>query len=477
MKNLWKSYLASFLFLFCSIASFGTHIRGGMISAVKLNNLEFEFTFIGYRDRGSTIPFGGGNFDFGDGNVVENVAENITISTIPLSEDIDKIEFKIVHKYTEKGTYTVSYEEEYRNDDIVNMTNSVVTNFYVETSFLTEFANTTPLPKGELFAPFYMGEFGLRDFQFVDNDGDELRYYLRVPRQSRLRRVNNYRYPDHPDFYSKFSSGNSSQDGEPVFSLNKLTGTLVWNAPGDIIIDGVREYAVAFNVVEFRVIDGVRTNISTTTVDIQLIVFEPFKEQMQVILEKTDFCTDGEAPLMFEVRSNDMYTVKAGPSHVISSINGYSVNEIGDSIFSEDSRFEVLLNASEEEQFVSFLISSVNEAEDSIFSSFTYLISENCDRYLISSISDNRDNRLIFYPNPARDEIRVQNVRKNMKYTILSMEGRTVKYGDLGSSSNNNGKEISLVGLENGTYIIQFYYDSEQKLRQIYSSSRLIVQK
>ena len=57
--------------IFYSFKNYSTHIRAGEIIAKRISNtsLTYEFTLIGYTDTGSDVQFGGGKFDFGDGNV------------------------------------------------------------------------------------------------------------------------------------------------------------------------------------------------------------------------------------------------------------------------------------------------------------------------------------------------------------------------------------------------------------------------
>ena len=71
--------------IFISLALFylfsdinATHIRAGEIIAKRISStsLTYEFTVIGYTDTGSEVEFGGGKFDFGDGNIVEVLDES-----------------------------------------------------------------------------------------------------------------------------------------------------------------------------------------------------------------------------------------------------------------------------------------------------------------------------------------------------------------------------------------------------------------
>lgn len=287
-RKIFHSHLAktglfiTAIFLFFFQEATATHIRAGEITAERLDDpLTYRFTFIGFRDRGSTIPFGGGNFNFGDGVVIENVSQSAQISVVPINDDIDRVEFSVVHSYQAPEQYIVSYEEEYRNDDILNMANSVVTTFYVESMIeIDPFIGTNNYPILTVppidFAA--VGALFIHNPGAFDQDGDSLSYKFVTPRQSRTQNVNSYRTLNSPEFYSNYSTG-SEEGTEPTLTLNRRTGDLVWNAPGDAIQNGVREYNVAFMVEEWREIAGKWIRLSYIIRDMQIIVEETDNER------------------------------------------------------------------------------------------------------------------------------------------------------------------------------------------------------
>ena len=107
------------LFLFLSIIIFypaelySTHIRAGEIIAKRISStsLTYEFTIIGYTDTGSEVEFGGGKFDFGDGNVIEVLDESVLSSQkILLENQVALNLFKVIHTFQAPGRYVaVSY--------------------------------------------------------------------------------------------------------------------------------------------------------------------------------------------------------------------------------------------------------------------------------------------------------------------------------------------------------------------------------
>ena len=74
------SLVLGFSFLFSS-ELYSTHIRAGEIIAKRISttSLTYEFTIIGYTDTGSEVEFGGGKFDFGDGNIIEVLDEDMNV--------------------------------------------------------------------------------------------------------------------------------------------------------------------------------------------------------------------------------------------------------------------------------------------------------------------------------------------------------------------------------------------------------------
>lgn len=115
--------------------SYGTHIRAGEITARRLgcSGLTYEFTLTAYRDTGSEILFGNGEFDFGNGETIMLNPDGYTRKEI-IDDEIELVEFKFDYTYSTNGDYTVSYVEDFRNVGILNMSNSGAVSFYVETT-------------------------------------------------------------------------------------------------------------------------------------------------------------------------------------------------------------------------------------------------------------------------------------------------------------------------------------------------------
>lgn len=483
MKSIIKFYgLAVTLILFSS-PTIGSHIKGGVIYVCKLDTRLYEFSFTGFRDAGASL-FGGGTFDFGDGSSDGNTEREVTV--LKTVSGIDLVEVKVVHEYAVEGAYTVSYSES-SGTDTQNMTGAGSSPFYVETSFESWiFSNCTPrIPLENLIPVFWTGRLEMRDLLGVDSDGDKVRYGLTKPWKALGQKVSNYQYPHHKVFYSNYENGNYTGDGRPHLSINRNTGTLVWNAPGDFFLEeggycpsrdanNCGEYTIALEITEYREINGKEMNISRAVAEINIMVADGPEDKLVAITEDDNFCTGEDGFLSFEVKSEKPYTLHIEPDTVVLSFNELPVHRMLDSVFTMNSLFEVSFKSLEEEQFVSFLLEA-DEEEENNSSSFTYIVSGQCDQYVLDVGMGNNE-QLVLYPNPTHDKIWIQHVKEDLKFTITSLDGKTVKQGFLDGHISQH--EISLAGIERGIYAVRFYaVNSKNKMWQPFMSKKVIVRK
>jgi hypothetical protein len=129
-----KQFFSLGLLLF-SISSFGTHLRGGYITAERINcSLEFKVTlhvYVNTNPSETDVKFGSGILSFGDGNTHSPP----TVNSIPQpgQAHVGLVEYSFNYTYAAPGVYTISYRELNRNRDIINMTQSINLPFYIET--------------------------------------------------------------------------------------------------------------------------------------------------------------------------------------------------------------------------------------------------------------------------------------------------------------------------------------------------------
>ena len=280
------------LLFFLSVTSYSTHIRAGEITVERVNcqSLTFRFTILGYRDTGSpeNIQFGGGDFNFGDGQDPVTIPEDF--ASIYIDNEVERNVYVIEHTYSAAGTYIISYLEQNRNDGVLNINNSVNTSFYVETKIVIDpflGCNNSPIL---LIPPIDEGctqvAFSHNPGAF-DPDGDSLSYEFAIPKQKRDTPVGNYRDPNLAEFYpGDYFKSDETGTKAPSFSINPTTGEVKWDAPG---IAG--EYNIAFKIIEWRKIGDQWYNMGYVTRDMQIIIKDCDNERPTLVLPD-DICVE-----------------------------------------------------------------------------------------------------------------------------------------------------------------------------------------
>ncbi|MTI31708.1 gliding motility-associated C-terminal domain-containing protein [Xanthovirga aplysinae] len=283
-----------------------THIRAGEITARRISTqtLTYEFTLVGYTDTEGASPpvlFGSaGVLNFGDGNSIEVTPQDFT--SVLIGEAIAKNTFTITHTFQAPGTYSVSYQEDFRNEGILTMTNSVNTAFYIETKILIDpllGMNQTPVL---LIPPIDDAASGIKFIHnpgAFDADGDSLAYQIVKNKQKEELIVDGFKFPHDPSLYIDYDRGNETRTGPPTYTMDPLTGDLIWDAPG---IAG--EYNVAFIVEEWRKINGIWHQLGYVTRDMQILVEETDNNPPELSIPK-DTCIVAGNLLEVEIEGTD----------------------------------------------------------------------------------------------------------------------------------------------------------------------------
>ena len=279
-----------------------THIRAGEVTAqiISCQNFSYRFTITGYTDTGSSVIFGGGEINFGDG-----VIDNFPTGDFDFFEDLGdekalNIYFKN-HTFPGPGIYKISFREFNRNAGIVNMDNSVNTPFYVETVILIDpflGCNNTVVLVNPPIDDACVGVAFLHNPGAVDIDGDSLSYELTIPKQNQDVPVVNYRDPNVHDI-AVYNALNEDQTGPATFSINPITGDLVWDAPG-----GEGEYNMAFIIREWRKIEGEWFTMGYVTRDMQVIVTDCDNNRPELIIPP-DTCVVAGTDLRQTIMAQD----------------------------------------------------------------------------------------------------------------------------------------------------------------------------
>ncbi|MBX2894504.1 MAG: gliding motility-associated C-terminal domain-containing protein [Cyclobacteriaceae bacterium] len=288
--------------------AWSTHIRAGEITLRRIDctSLTFLVTINMYTDTGSPIKFGDGDLRFGDGSDPVRTPERPNTFPPGLPAEVGFVTFSIQHTFPGPGRYTISYLEANRNEGVLNIANSVNTTFYIETQIIIDpflgCSNTPVL----LIPPVDKACTGVAFFHnpgAYDPDGDSLSYEFTIPKKDKNSNANAYFDPNHKSFYDKiglnYGTANEAGTGAPIFTINPVTGTITWDAPG-----APGEYNIAFKIIEWRKINGVWINQGYVVRDMQIIV-EDCNNQRPELEVPSDFCVVAGETITFDVFGTD----------------------------------------------------------------------------------------------------------------------------------------------------------------------------
>lgn len=269
--------------------SMATHIRAGEIIAVQQDNSNtFIFTFIGYRDV-QGILFQNGTFDFGDGTTFGGEGgDQIPWVRFAPENGVERWEFTLTKTYGAAANYLVSYTEENRNENIQNVPGSVNTAFHVETLITLDalFNNSSPFFTVPPIDQGVVGAVFEHNPGAFDPNDDSLSYSLVTPQQDNGVEVSGYLQLNDASFYDDPNVGNSTGDGPATLSIDPVTGTLTWDAPGGFTIPDMQclEWNVAIRVQEWRKVGGSFLPLGYVVRDMQIIVcdFENEPPELEV---------------------------------------------------------------------------------------------------------------------------------------------------------------------------------------------------
>jgi hypothetical protein len=282
-----KYFSTLFLILVLTLVSLtpasATHLRAGVITAKLISGRTYEFTVRLYINFGSSGIASQDKIDFypGDGSVIEDIDINENRNGVIgkkeiLTQAVNNVQLNtwiITVTYNAPGVYKPHIGTKSGNDEKVeyipnrngginnirNQNGSSEVPFYIETLLVVGTTNnSTPLflnPPIDQACPGTRFTYNPAAF---DPDGDSLSYVLTTPWEAQNKNVPGYRNPNDATFNGKSETG-----GTPLFQIDPLTGTLTWNAPGN-----VGEYNLAFLIEEWR--NGVR--IGYVRVDMQVLV-------------------------------------------------------------------------------------------------------------------------------------------------------------------------------------------------------------
>lgn len=256
-----------FLFLFCTCACrvFATHNRAGEITYEHIEgaNFKYLFTITTYTDPESPADRDALVIYWGD-ETSPGIASFDTLyrdSEETIAPGIKKNTYHGIHEYAAPATYKIYMQDPNRVESIINMEGSVNVPFYLETIIyiqnpLTLGYDSSPILTNPPIDYANVGEIFTHNPGAYDPDGDALRYSLIPPRQDPNNDVPGYEYPDEVE---------TAFPCPDTFTIDSLTGEIVWNTPCK---EGI--YVIAIRIVSLRGSD----TMSVVNRDMQIEVLD-----------------------------------------------------------------------------------------------------------------------------------------------------------------------------------------------------------
>ncbi|MBP6055006.1 MAG: gliding motility-associated C-terminal domain-containing protein [Cytophagaceae bacterium] len=319
-----KYILIIFMLVFSVSAAFATHLKGGEITVRRISDktLTYEFTLTTYTENNRAnqdqVEV---NFCFGDGSAIIK-AKRCCGTPVDIGNGTLKNLYKVEYTYPAPALfYKVSVAIPNRNDGVRNMTRSVEVPFYVETIFSINSGlgqNSTPLllnPAVDLTA--VVGQAFIHNPNAVDAEGDSLAYRLSVSRTGDSETCNpssrgitapNFRQPNEVSLLPS------------NFTINPLTGDLIWDAPQELGL-----YNCAFIIEEWR--NGVK--ISETVRDMQIEVKDVDNKAPKLTVPP-DVCIQAGALINERITAIDVpsKTGRVDPLTIYSFGNVYAMDTV-----------------------------------------------------------------------------------------------------------------------------------------------------
>lgn len=287
--------LIHIFFLIHSLSSYATHNRAGEITFRHISGLTYEITVVTYTRENTPADRPKLEINWGDNTPVDSLTR---LSEVVLTDDINKNLYIGQHTYPGASPlpYVISVEDANRNENVLNIPNSVNTVFYIETLlYINPFLGNNNSPT-LLNAPIdnaCQGSAYIHNPGAFDVEGDSLYFSLQPSKATGGVDIPGYQFP---------SASNS-------ISIDGNTGELVWDSP---ILIG--EYNVAILVEEFR--NGIK--IGSVLRDMQITVV-PCSHQPPVIIGLTDTCVVAGDTLDLSYLAKDQdgdevtFTASGGP--------------------------------------------------------------------------------------------------------------------------------------------------------------------
>ncbi|MFZ2906896.1 MAG: T9SS type A sorting domain-containing protein [Cyclobacteriaceae bacterium] len=281
--------LVTLVLVFCTLVTEATHLKAGYITVERTSATArtCKITITVYTDTRSPVLFGGEQdvLDFGDGTTML-IPET---PSIPLtgSANVGVASYTVTHTFPAGGSFLISYIEPNRNEGVMNMENSVLTTFYIETNINLDshdwFSSTPEFLTPPIFHVVTQSDVSL-SLGAVSKDDYIVSYELGTPYRDRGTPVSGYQLPEN-------------------FQINPHNGLVTW----DTKFNGMfclGEFIYTVKVHLYKKEGDITYRVCTVSADFQIIVEDfPF---MGIVYDTTD--TDENGRLF--IPNNNSRTVK-----------------------------------------------------------------------------------------------------------------------------------------------------------------------
>jgi gliding motility-associated-like protein len=309
-----KKIYCFFLF-FCFIPFFGfaTHLRAGEITAKRISStdLTYKVTLTTYTDQingraanesQETVSF---YFGFAT-NKVEAYKVSRKKKTLINPTTVCNV-YDTTFTFPAPGRYTISCGIVNRNERTINLPQpSENISFFVQSTIVISSSfglNSTPELLNIPLDSAAIGKRFIHNPGAFDIDGDSLAYRLTTPQNDKGvdtgvgEFIKNYR---DPSVVGPSPVLNEAKSGPATFTINPVTGDLVWDVPREI-----GQYNIAFVIEEWRKApDGSYIKIGEIVRDMQIVVVESENNRPELTLP-ADICVEAGQKVEFEVIGND----------------------------------------------------------------------------------------------------------------------------------------------------------------------------
>jgi len=302
-----------FFTLFCLFLNFSgnklsaTHYLAGQITYQKTGNNKFLITLTTYADRTSTVHTANCfvSIEMGDGTTLTQIPrENGNPGTcggnskmgVEILRNVQKSVYTVEYTYAGPGIFQVRFFDDNRFANIINMSNSVSTSFYVYSTIrnIPGLSSDSPVLLNDPIDIACVGELFTHSPGGFDINGDSLAYTLIPSMQYRPNGTPNVPFPVPVTNFQFPDNVNGNVPG--TFSQDNQTGMITWNTPQ---IGGY--YNIAFRVVSYR--RGIA--VDTVVRDMVIIVENNCNNKPPVVQSILDTCVTAGDTLRFQVKAWD----------------------------------------------------------------------------------------------------------------------------------------------------------------------------